>query len=53
MNLIALDRRAALEIKQHFRLSNYHMLWLGWAIGLLTGFALAFILNWAGSFHTL
>lgn len=51
MDLIALDRRAALAIQQRFLLSNYQMLCLSWVIGLVIGFVIAIILHWAGSPH--
>ncbi|MFL0779479.1 MAG: hypothetical protein AB8A44_05385 [Prochlorococcus sp.] len=51
MDLIALDRRAALAIQHRFRLSNYQMLCFGWFIGLVMGFFIAVILHWAGSPH--
>ena len=53
MDLIALDKKAALAIQNRFGLSNYQMLCLSWVIGLVMGFALALILHWLFSPHYL
>ena len=41
MDLIALDRSAALESSATLSIEQLTEHWLRWAIGLLTGFALA------------
>tara|TARA_B100000029_G_scaffold1866_1_gene2288 strand:- start:1573 stop:1728 length:156 start_codon:yes stop_codon:yes gene_type:complete len=51
MDLIALDKKAALAIQNRFGLSNYQMLCLSWLMGLVMGFALALILHWLLSPH--
>ncbi len=51
MDLIAVDKKAALAIQNRFRLNNYQMLGLSWAIGLVMGFALALFLHWLFSPH--
>ena len=40
MDLIALDRSAALESSAKLSIEQLPEHWLGWTIGLLTGFAL-------------
>ena len=45
MDLIALDKKAALEIQNRFGFSNYQMLCLSWAMGLTMGFTLAWLLH--------
>ncbi len=44
-SLIGLDKRAALSIQNHFRLSNYQMLVLSWIKGLWTGILLSLVLH--------
>ena len=44
--LIGFDKRAALAIQNHFRLSNYQMLVLSWIKGLWTGILLSLILHY-------
>jgi len=51
MDLIALDKKATLAIQARFGFSNYQMLCISWAIGLIMGFALALILHWVFSPH--
>ena len=41
-----LDKRAALAIQNHFRLSNYQMLVLSWVKGLWTGILLSLVLHY-------
>jgi hypothetical protein len=41
MRFIKADRRVAELIQERFSLSNYQMIYLSWAIGLLMGFAIA------------
>ena len=45
-SLIGLDKRAALSIQNHFRLSNYQMLVLIWIKGLWTGILLSLVLHY-------
>ena len=45
-SLISLDKRAALAIQNHFRLSNYQMLVLSWLKGLWTGLLISLILHY-------
>ncbi len=44
--LIGIDKRAALAIQNHFRLSNYQMLVLSWIKGLWTGILLSLVLHY-------
>ena len=44
--LIGFDKRAALAIQNHFRLSNYQMLVLSWLKGLWTGILLSLVLHY-------
>ncbi len=44
--LIGFDKRAALAIQNHFRLSNYQMLLLSWIKGLWTGILLSLVLHY-------
>jgi len=44
--LIGLDKKAAIAIQNHFRLSNYQMLLLSWIKGLWTGILLSLILHY-------
>tara|TARA_B100000579_G_scaffold51872_1_gene36094 strand:+ start:185 stop:373 length:189 start_codon:yes stop_codon:yes gene_type:complete len=46
MSLIGFDKRAALAIQNHFRLSNYQMLVLSWLKGLWTGVLLSLVLHY-------
>ena len=43
MGLIKADKRLAERIQQKFNLSNYQMLCLSWAIGLVMGIAIAIL----------
>ncbi|MBW3041979.1 hypothetical protein DNJ73_05015 [Prochlorococcus marinus XMU1408] len=45
-SLIGLDKRAALAIQNHFKLSNYQMLILSWIKGLWTGILVCLILHY-------
>tara|TARA_Y100001968_G_C18997144_1_gene544146 strand:+ start:364 stop:534 length:171 start_codon:yes stop_codon:yes gene_type:complete len=45
-SLIGLDKKAALAIQNHFRLSNYQMLVLSWLKALWTGFLLSLVLHY-------
>jgi len=45
-SLIGLDKRAALAIQNHFRLSNYQMLLLSWGKGLWTGILISLVLHY-------
>jgi len=45
-SMIGLDKRAAMAIQNHFRLSNYQMLVLIWFKGLWTGILLSLILHY-------
>ena len=45
-SLIGLDKRAALAVQNHFRLSNYQMLILIWFKGLWTGILFSLILHY-------
>ncbi len=44
-SLIGIDKKAALAIQNHFRLSNYQMLVLSLFIGILTGILLSLVLH--------
>ena len=44
-SLIGLDKKAALAIQNHFRLSNYQMLVLTWVKGLWTGILVSLVLH--------
>tara|TARA_B100000579_G_scaffold112254_1_gene89789 strand:- start:179 stop:370 length:192 start_codon:yes stop_codon:yes gene_type:complete len=46
ISLIGLDKRAALSIQNHFRLSNYQMLVISWIKGLWTGILIALIIHY-------
>ena len=46
LNLIGLDKRAAMAIQNHFRLSNYQMLVLSWFKGLWTGVLLSLVIHY-------
>ncbi len=43
---IGLDKRAALAIQNHFRLSNYQMLILSWLKGIWTGVLLSLVVHY-------
>ena len=45
-SLLQLDKRAAMAIQNHFRLSNYQMLVLSWLKGLWTGVLLSLVLHY-------
>ncbi len=45
-SLLELDKRAAMSIQNHFRLSNYQMLVLSWFKGLWTGILISLILHY-------
>ncbi len=45
-NLIGLDKRAAMAIQNHFRLTNYQMLVLSWLKGLWTGILLSLVIHY-------
>ncbi|AIQ97134.1 hypothetical protein EW15_1042 [Prochlorococcus sp. MIT 0801] len=45
-SLIGLEKRAALAIQNHFRLSNYQMLVLSWIKGLWTGILLSLVAHY-------
>ena len=45
-SLVGLEKRAALAIQNHFRLSNYQMLVLSWIKGLWTGILLSLVLHY-------
>ena len=44
-SLIDFDKRAAMAIQNHFRLSNYQMLVLSWLKGLWTGILLSLVIH--------
>ncbi len=44
--LLGFDKKAALAIHNHFRLSNYQMLVLSWLKGIWTGILLSLILHY-------
>ena len=45
-SLIGLEKRAALAIQNHFRLSNYQMLVISWIKGLWTGILLSLVVHY-------
>ena len=45
-SLIGLEKRAALAIQNHFRLSNFQMLVLSWIKGLWTGILLSLVVHY-------
>ncbi len=45
-SVIGLDKKAALAIQNHFRLSNYQMLVLSWVKGLWTGILLSLVIHY-------
>ena len=44
-SLIGFDKRAALAIQNHFRLSNYQMLVLSWIKGLWAGILVSLVFH--------
>lgn len=44
--LLGLEKRAALAIQNHFRLSNYQMLVLSWIKGLWTGILFSLVIHY-------
>ena len=44
--LTGLDKKAALAIKNHFRLSNYQMLVISWIKGLWTGILISLVIHY-------
>ena len=45
-SLLGLEKKAALAIQNHFRLSNYQMLVLSWLKGLWTGILLSLVVHY-------
>ena len=45
-SIIGFDKRAALAIQNHFRLTNYQMLVLSWLKGLWTGLLISLVLHY-------
>ena len=45
-SLIGLEKKAALAIQNHFRLSNYQMIVLSWLKGLWTGILVSLVLHY-------
>ena len=45
-SLLGLEKRAALAIQNHFRLSNYQMLVLSWIKGLWTGILISLVIHY-------
>ena len=45
-SLLGLDKKAALAIQNHFRLSNYQMLVLSWIKGLWTGILISLVIHY-------
>ena len=45
-SIVGLDKRAAMAIQNHFRLSNYQMFVLIWIKGLWTGILLSLVLHY-------
>ena len=45
-SFLGLEKRAALAIQNHFRLSNYQMLVLSWIKGLWTGILLSLVVHY-------
>ena len=45
-SLLGLEKRAALAIQNHFRLSNYQMLVLSWLKGLWTGILFSLVVHY-------
>ena len=45
-SLLGLDKRAALAIQNHFRLSNYLMFIISWIKGLWTGILLSLVIHY-------
>ena len=45
-SLLGLDKKAALAIQNHFRLSNYQMIVISWIKGLWTGILLSLVIHY-------
>tara|TARA_B100000579_G_C22155528_1_gene542856 strand:- start:113 stop:304 length:192 start_codon:yes stop_codon:yes gene_type:complete len=45
-SLLGFDKKAAIAIQNHFRLSNYQMLVLSWMKGLWTGVLISLVLHY-------
>ena len=45
-SIVGLDKRAAMAIQNHFRLSNYQMFVLIWIKGVWTGILLSLVLHY-------
>jgi hypothetical protein len=45
-SLIGLEKKAAMAIQNHFRLSNYQMLVLSWIKGLWSGILLSLVIHY-------
>ena len=45
-SLLGLDKRAALAIQNHLRLSNYQMFIISWINGLWTGILLSLVIHY-------
>ena len=45
-SLVDFDKKAALAIQNHFRLSNYQMLVLSWLKGIWTGVLLSLVIHY-------
>ena len=45
-SLLDIDKRAAVSIQNHFKLSNYQMLILSWVKGLWTGVLLSLVVHY-------
>ncbi len=45
-SFLGFDKKAALAIQNHFRLSNYQMLVLSWVKGLWTGILLSLVFHY-------
>ncbi len=45
-SFIGLEKKAALAIQNHFRLSNYQMLVISWLKGLWTGILLSLVIHY-------
>ncbi|WP_269616981.1 hypothetical protein [Prochlorococcus marinus] len=43
---ISLDKRAAIAIQNHFRLTNYQMLVLSWIKGIWTGILCSLVVHY-------
>ena len=45
-SFLTIDKRAAVAIQNHFRLTNYQMLILSWFKGLWTGILLSLVIHY-------